>query len=156
MYQWLVFIHLIGLVLFLLSHGVSMFSAFRVRRETDPGRVQLLLEQSSRGSQTSYIGLILLGIGGLGAAGSNGWLLDEWIVGSYVTLAVVIFLMYGVGASYYYKLRQDLAGEKGATPIGSDELVMRLQTRRPEALAVIGLIGLAVLTWLMVFKPGLG
>lgn len=154
MYQWLVFLHLIGLVLFLLAHGASMFCAFRVRRETDPERTKLLLELSARGTQTSYLGLILLGIGGLGAAGINGWLLDEWIVGSYLALLVVSVLMYVVGASYYYRLRQDLAGDK-ATPIGGDELVARLQSRRPEALALIGLGGLAVLTWLMVFKPGL-
>ena len=153
MYQWLVFLHLIGLVLFLLSHGVSMFSAFRVRRETDPEKAKLLLELSSRGSQTSYVGLILLGIGGLGAAGSSNLLTAGWIVASYIVLAIVIVAMYAIGASYYYSLRQAIAGEKGATPIGGDELIARLQTRRPEALAAVGLGGLAILTWLMVFKP---
>jgi hypothetical protein len=153
MYEWLVFIHLIGLTLFLLAHGVSMFCAFRVRRETDPDRAKLVLELSSRGSQTSYIGLILLGIGGLGAAGQSGILLAGWIVASYVVLAIVVFLMYGIGASYYYALRQAIEGAKGAAPIGGEELVARLQTRRPEALALVGLGGLAVLVWLMVFKP---
>jgi hypothetical protein len=153
MYNWLVFLHLVGLVLFLLSHGASMFSAFRVRGETDPARIKLLLELSSRGSQTSYIGLILLGIGGLGAAGQSNQLTVGWIVASYIVLAIVIFAMYAIGASYYYRLRQAVEGENGAAPIGGEELVGRLQTRRPEALAAVGLGGLAILTWLMVFKP---
>jgi hypothetical protein len=153
MYPWLVFLHLFGFTLFLLAHGASMFCAFRVRRETDPERAKLLLELSLRGSQTSYIGLILLGIGGLGAAGFTNQLLSGWIVASYIVLAIVIFAMYAIGASYYYRLREALEGAKGATPIGGDELVARLQTRRPEALAVVGLGGLAVLVWLMVFRP---
>ena len=153
MYPWLVFVHLFGLVLFLLAHGVSMFAVFRVRRETEPERAKLLLELSARGSQSSYGGLILLGIGGLGAAGTTNQLLSGWIVASYVVLAIVIFAMYGIGASYYYRLRQALEGVDGAPPIGSGELMVRLQTRRPEALAAVGIGGLAVLTWLMVFRP---
>lgn len=153
MYQWLVFLHLMGVVLFLLAHGVSMFCAFRVRRESDPERAKLLLELSARGSATSYLGLILLGIGGLGAAGSTNLLLAGWVVASYIVLAIVMFAMYAIGASYYYRLREALEGAKGATPIGSEELVARLQTRRPEALAGVGLVGLAILVWLMVFRP---
>ena len=156
MYQWLVFLHLAGFTLFLLAHGVSMFAAFRVRREADPERAKLILELSARGSQTSYVGLILLGIGGLGAAGVNGWLLDGWVIASYVVLAIVLFGMYAIGASYYYRLRQALEGAEGVAPIGSDELHVRLQTRRPEALAALGLGGLAILVWLMVFRPGFG
>ena len=62
--------------------------------------------------------------------------------------------MYTVGASYYYTLRDELAGkkdvklddERGAHPASGH--------RRPEWLAVIGLTGLVVLIWLMVLKPG--
>jgi hypothetical protein len=153
MYPWLVFLHLVGLVFFLLAHGVSMFVAFRVRQERDPASARLLLELSSRGTQSSYLGLILLGVGGLGAAASAGLLLAPWIVASYIVLAIVIVLMYAIGAGYYYPLRQALAGEKGAEPIGAEELTARLQTRRPEALALIGIGGLVVLVWLMVLKP---
>jgi uncharacterized membrane protein len=152
-YQWLVLVHLIGLVLFLLPHGASMFCAFRVRRETDPERVRLLLELSALGSQTSYLGLLLLVIGGLGAAWMQGWLLAGWVVASYVVLVGVVIAMYAVGASYYYRLRQAVAGADGQPPIGRDELVPLLRTRRPEALAAVGIAGLVVLVWLMVMKP---
>ena len=43
MYQWLVFVHLAGLVLFLLMHGFSMWAAFGVRRDPRPETARLLL-----------------------------------------------------------------------------------------------------------------
>ena len=35
-YPWFVVAHLVGLVLFAVSHGASAFMAFRVRGERDP------------------------------------------------------------------------------------------------------------------------
>jgi uncharacterized membrane protein len=157
MYQWLVFLHLVGLVLFLLAHGVSIFCSFHVRRQRDARLIAGFLELSANGSRASYGGLILLGIGGLGAAGVQGWLVEPWIVASYVVLGVVIVLMYALGTSYYVPIRQSLAGVAGTadvTPPSDAELVARLQTRRPELLTLVGYAGMAILIWLMVFKPG--
>ena len=154
MYQWLVFVHLLGLVVFVAMHGVAMFVAFRVRTERDAAVAKLLLALSSRANQVMYLGLLLLGIGGLGAAGSAGLLVAPWIVASYVVLIVVFIAMYALGAGFYYPLREELEGKEGAPPLEGDALVARLQNRRPEALAVFGFGGLALLTWLMVFKPG--
>jgi len=154
MYQWLVFVHLIGLVLFVAMHGVAMFMAFRLRIEREPATAKLLLGLSSRANQVMYIGFLLLGIGGLGAAGSAGLLVAPWIVASYVVLIVVFIAMYALGAGFYYPLREALEGKDGAPPIDSTAMVARLQNRRPEALALFGFGGLAILVWLMVFKPG--
>ena len=60
MYQWLVFVHLAGLVLFLLMHGVSMWAAFGVRRDPRPETARLLLGLSQRANGIMYIGLLLL------------------------------------------------------------------------------------------------
>ena len=46
MYQWLVFVHLVGLVLFVFLHGVSMWAVFAVRRNPDPDTARLLLGMS--------------------------------------------------------------------------------------------------------------
>jgi uncharacterized membrane protein len=154
MYQWLVFIHLLGLVLFVAMHGVAMFMAFRVRTEREPANAKLLLGISSRANQAMYLGLLLLGIGGLGAAGSAGLLTAPWIVASYVVLIVVFIAMYALGAGFYYPLREELDGKDGAPALDSGAMVTRLQNRRPEALSLLGFGGLAVLIWLMVFKPG--
>src|SRR3954447_231710 len=153
MYQWLVFIHLIGLAVFVAMHGVAMFVAFRVRTERDPAIATLLLSLSSRANQVMYLGFLLLGIGGLGAAGQAGLLVAPWVVASYVVLIVVFLAMYAIGAGFYYPLREALEGKDGTPPLDSAGMVARLQNRRPEALALFGFGGLAILVWLMVFKP---
>ena len=57
-----------------------------------------------------YLGLLLLGVGGLWAAAIVGWLTAPWIVASYVVLAVVMVLMWSIAGSYYYALRDGLEG----------------------------------------------
>lgn len=153
MYLWLVFVHLVGFALFLLMHGVSLWVAFRVRRTTDPGLARELLALSARGNQAMYIGLLLLGIGGLGAAANAGLLSAGWVIASYIVLAIVFIAMYAIGAGFYYPLREALAAPDGAAAIDGTELTRRLDNRRPELLAGIGLGGLGILVWLMVLKP---
>ena len=154
MYKWLVALHLVGFALFLAMHGVSMWVAFRIRREPNRDVVAALLGLSSQGNQVMYLGFLLLGIGGLGAAWSAGWLTAPWVVASYVVIVVVILLMYMVGAGFYYPLREGLEGTAKTPRLDDAELVARLDNRRPEALALIGGTGLLVLIWLMTVKPG--
>ena len=151
MYSWLVFVHLVGLVVFSIAHGVSVFAAFRARRERDPNVVATLLDVSKNAVVGLYIGLLLLGIGGLGAAWQGGLLTAPWIVASYVTLGVVLIVMWSVATPYYVKVRK-IAEDPAA--VGDGRLTAMLDSRRPEALLAVGGIGLLVLVWLMVLKPG--
>ncbi len=153
MYQWLVFAHLLGLVIFAMCHGVSVFVAFRVRRVADPTVAAGYLQLSQTANQVMYLGLLLLAIGGIGAASVGNLWGQTWVWSSVVVLIVVILLMYVVGASYYYRLRDELAGKTDVKLTTSEELSRRLATRRPEWLAIIGLAGLVILIWLMVLKP---
>jgi NADH:ubiquinone oxidoreductase subunit 2 (subunit N) len=152
-YQWFVLVHLIGLSIFLAGHGVAMFLSFRVRRERDRGRVEELLTMSGQGSQASLVGLLILVLGGLGAAWVGGILLAPWVVASDVVLIVVYVLMSAIASPYYYRMRNAFTGRRGTEPIDDAELFRRLDSRRPEALAAIGTTGLIVLLWLMVLKP---
>ena len=154
MYQWLVLLHLVGLALFLAMHGVSMWAAFRVRGEPNRDVVAALLGLSAQGNRVMYLGFLLLGIGGLGAAANAGWLTAPWVVASYVVLAAVILLMYIVGAGFYYTLRDGLAGTEKTPRLDDAELAAMMDNRRPEALALIGIAGILILFWLMAVKPG--
>ena len=149
MYQALVLIHLVGVVVMAVAHGVSIFAAFRVRRETDPGIVAALLSMSKSAVMVLYVGFLLLAIGGFGAAWQSGVLLAPWAIASYVVLGVVIGVMYSVATGYYVRLREMAGGE------ASDPGALRaaLDTRRPEVLAVVGTSGLLILLWLMVVRP---
>jgi hypothetical protein len=155
MYPWLVALHLLGLVVFLACHGVSMFVAFRVRREPDRAVVAALLGLSSRGNQVMYLGFLLLGIGGLGAAASAGLLTAPWVVASYVVVVVTLVAMWAMGAGFYYPLREGLEGTPKTPRLDDVELRARLSgSRRPEALAGVGFTALVLLVWLMTLKPG--
>jgi hypothetical protein len=167
-YPWLVFAHLVGLVLFTLSHGASTYMAFRVRQERDPHTVAAILDVSQLAIGPMYIGLLLLAIGGLGAAWVGGLFAKPWIIASIIVFIAVIVMMYAVASPYYRKLRESVgaqpggsraAGQSGSSGAGAataspEELAALLDSRRPEILAAGGTVGLLLLVWLMVIKPG--
>jgi uncharacterized membrane protein len=152
MYQAFVFLHIVGVVVFAVAHGVSMFAAFRVRREDDPRVVAALLDMSKSAVTLLYVGLLLLLVGGLGAAWLADLLLTPWAVASYIVLIGVIAAMYIVATPYYVRIRELVAGDSSAE-LDLATLRDRLDTRRPEILAAIGSTGLLVLLWLMVVRP---
>ena len=155
MYHWLVALHLLGLIVFVMCHGVSMFVAFRVRRETNRELVAAFLSLSNRATQAMYAGLLMLGIGGLGAALNIGWLTAPWVIASYVVLIVTLIVMWAVGAGYYYPLRDGLEGTAKTPRLEDAALVQMLSTsRRPDILGAVGMGALVILVWLMVLKPG--
>ena len=156
LYLWFVVVHLIGLVLFAISHGASAFMAFRLRGERDPVVVDALLKTGQLSVGPMYIGLLLLIIGGLGAAaGANLWG-QPWVIASIVVFVVVLVVMWAVASPYYLGLRKALEerGPDGRPAIEPSALGRMLDTRRPDILTLVGTVGLVLLVWLMVIKPG--
>lgn len=153
LYPWLVLAHLAGLVVFAIGHGVAIFMAFRVRAERDPHSVRALLEMSRLAISPMYVGLLLLIVGGLGAAWVGDVLTAPWVLASIAVLVVVVVLMYAVATPYYGRLRQALAPDTESPP-SAEEFAGMLDSRRPELLIAVGGVGLLVLLWLMVLKPG--
>ena len=100
-------------------------------------------------------GLLLLLVGGFGAGAVGGLLLAPWMVASYVVLVVVFVLMSAIAGMYYHPLRASLDGTDALPRLDDDALAARLQTRRPEVLATIGVTGLLALIVLMTVKPAL-
>ena len=101
-----------------------------------------------------YLGFLLLGIGGLGAAAQAGWLtapLGRRLVRCDRPRDPAD--VHGRGR-FYYPLREGLEGTDKTPRLDDAELVARLDNRRPEALALIGGTGLLILIWLMTVKPG--
>ena len=154
MYQWFVFTHLVGLVLFVFAHGVSAFVSWQVRTLRDPAVITGYLTMSNQAVRVAYIGLLVLLIGGAAAATEAGLWPKPWVWGSVIVLIAVFVGMYALAASYYYKLRDLLNGKDGEPPIGPEALAAYLDSRRPDMIAGVGALGLLVLVWLMVMKPG--
>lgn len=153
MYSWFVFAHLVGLVLFVFAHGASAFATYQIRTMRDPATVSGYLEMSSLGTKAATVGLVVLLIGGAGAASVGDLWSWTWVWSSIIVLIVVVVLMLVLSGTYYYRLRDLLAGKGGAPPIEEEALVAYLDSRRPDVIAVIGVVGFLVLIWLMVMKP---
>jgi hypothetical protein len=155
-YQWFVFTHLVGLVLFVFAHGASAFASYQIRSLRDPMAIGGYLTLSRQAISAAYIGLIVLIIGGAGAATVNDLWGQPWVWGSVIVLVLVLVGMYAVGSRYYVNLRKMLLGSEGKPAISQQDLAAYLNSRVPDTLAGIGALGLLVLIWLMVLKPGAG
>ena len=154
MYQWFVFTHLIGLVIFVFAHGVSAFVSWQIRTMRDPAAISGYLTMSQQATRVAYVGLLLLLVGGAAAATEGGLWAQPWVWGSAIVLVAVLVGMYALAASYYYPLREMVAGKDGQPPASPEALAAYLDSRRPEMIAGVGALGLLVLVWLMVMKPG--
>jgi hypothetical protein len=156
LYPWFVFAHVVGMVLFAVSHGASAFMAFRIRADRDPRTVASLLAMSQLATGPMYVGLVLLIIGGIGAATIGGLWGEPWVIASVVVLIAVIVVMYAVASPYYVGLRAAIGDPRSGVPptVEPAALERMLDSRRPDVLVTVGTAGLVILVWLMVIKPG--
>jgi hypothetical protein len=153
-YRWWVFIHLTGVFGFLLAHGTSVAVMFRVRKERDRGKIRELLQFSGSTIRMFYGSLALLLIGGIGAALKSHFFWQRWITISIGVLVVVTLAMYFMARPYYRAIKGATELRPSGVPRVSDEdLVLRLMSRRPVTVAVVGFGGLLAILWLMIFKP---
>lgn len=156
MYHWLVLLHLVGVFGFLLAHGVSVFVVFRVRAEQEVAALRALLNLSATTLAVSYVSLLVLLAGGIGATfvgqlWSHGW---PW-----AALGVLVAVWAAMGAQVGPAMRRLRvavgipAPGKVGQPGTADEIAAALARVRPGISAAIGFVGLALLLWLMVLKP---
>lgn len=158
---WIVFLHVAGAFAFAAGHGVSIFVAFRVRRERDPVRIASLLDLSAASLIVAGIGLLVLLGAGIVAGIVLGSFGKAWIWISLVLLIVIGGLMTPIGGMYFARLRRAVGqrtpdikpDQPDPVPVSADELATLLDSRRPEALLLIGGTGFVAILWLMMFRP---
>jgi Cupredoxin-like domain len=156
-YQWWVFMHLAGVFGLLVSHGVSVAVTFRLRAERDPARALTLLEVSSSTITAFYVSLAVLLLGGIVAAFDGKLWGYGWIWASLATLAAVIVAMYALARPYYQRIRfVATALAEGSHAVTSEQFQKLLKAPQTLSIAGIGFAGLAVILYLMLFKPTLG
>jgi hypothetical protein len=161
LYPWVVLLHIVGAFVFVASHGVAIWMAIQISRETDRTRMSALLDLSAASLGGLYTGLLLLLIGGIWGGILGGWFGKLWIwlaLGLVIAISVV---MYAVATPYFRTLRAAVGiksqyGPKDApepVPL-PDADVASLAARSPVAvLSAVGVGGLLIILWLMVIKP---
>lgn len=156
MYQWLVFLHVLGVFGFLLAHGVSLFVGFRVQREKDIHAVRALLGLSASAVMWTSLSLLVLLIGGIGAGFVGNWWSHGWIWAA-LGVFVMVWALMSIFSGPAFRRARMAVGFTGPRTIDEsvvgDDLAVRLADLRPWLPTVIGGVGLVILLWLMVLKP---
>jgi cytochrome bd-type quinol oxidase subunit 2 len=156
MYRYWVLLHIAGVVAFMATHGVAMFTLFRIRNlDLDRSRIADAIAFSGVTTRPMYISLIVLVIAGFVAGVQGKWLDDWWIWIAVVVLVVTTGLMTAIASPYFRRITEACAMRPSGVPRTSDEELTAI-LRGPSAslITAIGSIGILVILWLMIFKPG--
>ncbi len=156
MYRFWVFVHLVGVVGFLVTHGVSIWALLAVRAVgTDRARILDGCENSKTARVPMYISFGVLLLGGI-AAGIDGALFAQWwLLASLGILLVLTASMSMIATPHMKRLREGCTRwADGTYTLTDEELEAVLNGPATMITAVTGTAGVLVIVFLMVFKPG--
>lgn len=163
MYHWLVYIHVLATFAFLLTHGVSSVVALRLRHQRDPALARAWLELYASGGVVAvfYGSLLVLLVSGVISGFMGDWWGRGWIWLSLALLIGIMVAMFFIGSRNYSQVRKALGmawfdGRKehpAGEPASVEEIEALLANAPAITLALIGFGGIAVILWLMMFKP---
>jgi len=153
-YTWWKFMHVAGVIAFVMFHGVSMTVALQLRRERDRGRIATMTQLSGSSLRGMYVALLWMIVFGVIAGIQGDWWNDGWFWISVGLLVVAIAEMSAVARPYYERVKEAIEVRPSGVPRRSDEELDEI-LRSPIGLwnTVFGIAVLAVIAWLMIFKP---
>jgi len=165
-YRAVVFVHVFAALLFMLAHGASAATMFRMMKERNATKLSAMLELSE--STAKWMGaaaavMLFSGIAVGPLSPFESWRY-AWYYVSIVLLVVLSILMSLLGRLYFHKVRKvvglpyDEMGKKGRQPAldpaGEEEIAKIVATGRPTETALLGYAVVGILLYLMMFKPG--
>lgn len=162
MYLWLVFVHVLSGFIFFLSHGAAAFMLLKLPNEREPERIKALLDLRIFADPWMSWSAGVLFLSGIAAGFMGGWWDQGWIWTSLVLLILVSVVMTFMGRMYFERVRKALGLEnrlpgtkpgKIENPVGVKELEAVIAAGNPRLVTAVGLIGLAIIVYLMMFKP---
>ena len=161
MYRWIVYLHILAVFIFLLAHGGSASAVFRIRRETERSRLAALLDLSSAGLGLGYASLLVLLIAGIILGFVGHWWGQGWIWTSLILLVLTLVGMYIRSSMPMNRLRQAAGlpyfdgrrAQPAATPASDEVIRAAAAGMRPIEVAAMGVVPIAIILWLMMFKP---
>ena len=160
-HETIVLIHVLGVILFVLAHAVSVVVLVLIQRQRDPAALRRLLTVSRQSLIVALIGLAVWFLGGILAGFSGSWWTSGrlWIWASLVLAVILIGLMTPMGRMYFNRVREAVGidPQTGAVNAGAqvDPAAVEAAVRsgQPVLLAALGTIGLLAIFWLMLVKP---
>jgi len=161
LYGWVVFAHIVTVILAFAAHGVSAWVIFRVRAERDRARLSAILDLSASALTVAGILLLVTVVLGIAAAIMGGHFAKFWPWAAIIVLVIAFGSMTPFAAIPLNKVRAVLAvakpGDISGRPVGAsgtdEELAVALAAVRPQISAAIGVASIVILAWLMRAKP---
>ena len=153
-YSWWKFLHVLGVLAFVMFHGVSSVVAFRLRKERDRTRIAELLQFSGASIRGMYVSLGVLILFGVIAGFDGDWWRFWWIWISLGLLFATLAVMYVVARPYYQQLKDAIQLRPSGVPRRSDEELDQIMRSSASTLTIAwGTSALVIITWLMIWKP---
>ena len=153
-WQWWLLVHLTGVLVFVGAHGVSMFVMFRIRGERDRQRIAELITFSGTTTRPMYIGLAILTVGGVGAGLTLHLFSQWWLWIAIGILLITIGLMSGLAKPYFRRITASCEIRPSGVPrVSDEELEQLLRSGEATMISLIGIVGLLLILYLMLFKP---
>jgi uncharacterized protein YjeT (DUF2065 family) len=148
--NWYLFwklVHLAGVVVFVAGHGVSASVTVRLPKERDPARLEPLLDLSRSTIVWSNVGLLVLVVGGVANWLRIDYSPQGWLWAAVGVLVVLAGLGFGLASPYFRRVRAAIASSDAAA------LERALDSSVPRTVFWVETFGVALILWLMVFKP---
>lgn len=158
LYTLVKYLHVASVLGFVGLHGISAWTAWLIKRERDPGRIAWLTSLSASTLILIYAALGFVVVTGAVAGFMGNWWGKRWIWAAIVLLLVMIGAM-GFLSEDYRKVRV-AAGlpqivQKGPPPPPTtpELVVAAASATRASLITAVGVGGVLIILWLMIFKP---
>ena len=153
-----VLLHLTGVSVFLIVHGVQIWMMLALRPcFPDRDRIFDRAEISRRATLPMYLSLAVLLVFGVLAGIAGEWFTGSatWLWASVIVLVIVTALMSAIATSFMRNVREATTQwADGSYTLDDDRLKALLDGPQIALSTAIGGVGLMVILWLMVYKPG--
>ena len=158
LYIWIVIAHVFFVIVAFMAHGVSAFASFRIKQTSDRVELRTLLDLSGTSLITAGIGLLIAVVLGIWAAMMGGHFGRAWPWVSIGVVVLITVLMTPLAANPMRAMRVALGMGKDKSgaplaPASDSELATAQSKLQPGPTAATGVVGIAVLVWLMEGKP---
>ena len=158
MYEWVIYAHVAAVLAFMLAHGIHMTAMWATRRERDPERMLTFFNDLPTTTGLRVL-LAVVVVSGATAGFMGSWWGSGWIWTSLALLALIAVVMWRFGGGFFGLVQvaaEAAVAARTADPSNRGPLDAYDAARRSwhtPGVSVIGLGGLAVILWLMMFKP---
>ena len=158
MYNWLVFLHIFLSLLLMLGHGAHAAAMLKFRGEPDPEKCLTFFSNVPDIKYVRYL-YMAMGVFGFAASFIAGWWKQGWIWISAVIFTIVSWVMYNYGAGYYGIIfdaaNRLIEAKKTNVDLPAAQKAFDEARSMPHVtiVSIVGGIGLALILWLMRFKP---